>query len=112
MSGTQSKVGKVRVPRVQITYDVETGGAAESKELPLVIGTLGEFAQDESEFRSRSFINIDKDNFNEVMGSMHPSADLLVNSVLPGKEGMLALTLTFSSIDDFHRIAWCKTSLS
>lgn len=70
MSGTQSKIGKVRVPRVQITYDVETGGAEQSKELPLVIGAVGEFAEEDNDLRERSFINIDKDNFNEVMGSL------------------------------------------
>ncbi|MDR0208703.1 MAG: type VI secretion system contractile sheath small subunit [Pseudomonas putida] len=101
MSGTQSKIGKVRVPRVQITYDVETGGAEQSKELPLVIGAVGEFAEEDNDLRERSFINIDKDNFNEVMGSLRPCADVIVDSVLPGKEGAMALALTFSSMEDF-----------
>lgn len=101
MSGTQSKIGKVRVPRVQITYDVETGGAEQSKELPLVIGAVGEFAEEDNDLRERSFISIDKDNFNEVMSSLRPCADVIVDSVLPGKEGAMALVLTFSSMEDF-----------
>nr|WP_242514515.1 type VI secretion system contractile sheath small subunit [Enterobacter cloacae] len=89
-------MGKVRVPRVQITYDVETGGASESKELPLVVGAIGEFSLTSTDLRERGFININKDNFDEVMGSLLPQADVLVDSVLPGKEGALAVTLTFS----------------
>lgn len=101
MSGTQSKVGKARAPRVQITYDIETGGASESKELPLVIGAIGEFSSDEKELRERAFIHIDKDNFDDVMSSMQPSADLLVDSVLPSIEGKIALALTFTTMNDF-----------
>ncbi|MFV3381401.1 MULTISPECIES: type VI secretion system contractile sheath small subunit [Pseudomonas] len=101
MSGTQSKIGKVRVPRVQITYDVETGGAEQSKELPLVIGAVGEFAEEDRDLRERSFLHIDKDNFNEVMASLRPSAQVTVDSVLPGREGVMALALTFSAMEDF-----------
>jgi type VI secretion system protein ImpB len=101
MSGTQSKVGKARAPRVQITYDIETGGASESKELPLVIGAIGEFSSDEKELRERAFIHISKDNFNNVMSSMQPAADVLVDSVLPAIEGKMALSLTFSTMNDF-----------
>lgn len=101
MSGTQSKVGKARAPRVQITYDIETGGASESKELPLVIGAIGEFSNEEKALREREFIHINKDNFNNVMSSMQPAADLLVDSVLPAIEGKMALSLTFSTMNDF-----------
>lgn len=101
MSGTQSKISKTRAPRVHITYDVETSGAAEAKELPLVIGTIGEFAKGTDDLRERSFISIEKDNFNDVMASLQPTAELLVDSVLPGKEGKLALELTFSCMENF-----------
>ena len=89
------------MPRVQITYDVETGGAEQSKELPLVIGAVGEFAEEARDLRERSFLHIDKDNFNEVMASLRPSAHVSVDSVLPGKEGVMALALTFSAMEDF-----------
>lgn len=101
MSNTQSKLSKARPPRVQISYDVETGGAQESKELPLVIGVMGEFTKDDTEFRDRNFIKIDKDNFNEVMEGMAPKVELLVDSALPENEGKLAVELQFNSLDDF-----------
>ncbi|MCE0798965.1 type VI secretion system contractile sheath small subunit [Buttiauxella sp. A2-C1_F] len=101
MSNTQSKLSKARPPRVQISYDVETGGAQESKELPLVIGVMGEFTKDDTEFRDRNFIKIDKDNFNEVMEGMAPKVELLVDSALPENEGKLAVELKFNSLDDF-----------
>lgn len=101
MSNTQSKLSKARPPRVQISYDVETGGAQESKELPLVIGVMGEFTKDDTEFRDRNFIKIDKDNFNEVMEGMAPKVELLADSALPENEGKLALELKFNSLDDF-----------
>ncbi|WP_064511687.1 type VI secretion system contractile sheath small subunit [Buttiauxella gaviniae] len=101
MSNTQSKLSKTRPPRVQISYDVETGGSQESKELPLVIGVMGEFTQSEDELRDRQFIKIDKDNFNEVMEGMAPKVELLVDSALPENEGKLAVELKFNSLDDF-----------
>jgi|SRR5471030_1120874 len=101
MSNTQKKLGKARPPRVQITYDVEVGGAQSKKELPLVIGVVGDFTSDETPLRDRRFTHIDKDNFNDVMEGMAPSVDMLVESALPEKEGYLAVSLTFNSIDDF-----------
>ena len=86
MSNTQKKLGKARPPRVQITYDVEVGGAQSKKELPLVMGVMGDFAKDETTLRERRFTHIDKDNFNDVMEGMTPSVDMLVESALPEKE--------------------------
>uniref|UniRef100_UPI0011E6FC38 type VI secretion system contractile sheath small subunit n=1 Tax=Serratia marcescens TaxID=615 RepID=UPI0011E6FC38 len=88
-------------PRVQITYDVEIGGAEAKKELPLVMGVIGNFAQDKAPLRDRRFTHIDKDNFNDVMEGMSPSIEILVDSALPEKEGKLAVALQFNSIDDF-----------
>lgn len=101
MSNTQHKLGKARPPRVQITYDVEIGGAKTAKELPLVIGVLGDFTESDSLLRERKFQYINKDNFNDIMSSMKPGADFLVNSVLPEQSGQLAISLTFNSMDDF-----------
>lgn len=101
MSNTQQKLGKARPPRVQITYDVEVGGAQSKKELPLVMGIMGDFAKDNAPLRDRRFTHIDKDNFNDVMEGMAPSVDILVESALPEKEGQLAVSLTFNAIDDF-----------
>lgn len=101
MSNTQHKLDKARPPRVQITYDVEVGDAQTAKELPLVVGVLGDFTQSTEELRDRKFINIDKDNFNDVMASMQPEAEFLVESALPEQSGNLAVSLTFQNMDDF-----------
>lgn len=101
MSNTQHKLDKTRPPRVQITYDVETGDAETAKELPLVIGVLGEYSSSEKPLRERKFIRIDKDNFDEVMTSMSPKAHFMVDSVIPGNEGQLNVELVFKCKDDF-----------
>ncbi|MRT15085.1 type VI secretion system contractile sheath small subunit [Enterobacteriaceae bacterium RIT711] len=101
MSNTQHKLDKSRPPRVQITYDVEVGEAQTAKELPLVVGVMGDFTQTKQALRERKFLNIDKDNFNEIMASMKPEADFLVESVLPGIEGKIAVSLAFNKIEDF-----------
>lgn len=101
MSSTQHKLDKVRPPRVQITYDVDIGGAQTVKELPLIIGVLGDFFQSPLPLRERQFVHIDKDNFSEVMKSVKPEANFLVESVLPEMPGQLAVSLNFSHMDDF-----------
>ncbi|MEE8730077.1 MAG: type VI secretion system contractile sheath small subunit [Rahnella inusitata] len=101
MSNTQHKLDKNRPPRVQITYDVEIGDAQTVKELPLVIGVMGDFTQSEDSLRERKFLNIDKDNFSGIMSSMQPQAEFLVESTLPEKEGNLAVSLTFNTMEDF-----------
>ncbi|MCY1688735.1 type VI secretion system contractile sheath small subunit [Yersinia enterocolitica] len=101
MSNTQRKLGKVRPPRVQITYDIENDGAESSKELPLVLGVVGDFAKQEESLRDRRFMHIDKDNFNDVMEGLSPSIELLVDSAIPDKDGQLAVSLQFNSMEDF-----------
>lgn len=101
MGSTQHKLDKARPPRVQITYDVEIGNAKTAKELPLVVGVLGEFTSGTSPLRERKFITIDKDNFSDVMASMKPSAEFLVESALPDTEGKMNITIDFNGIEDF-----------
>lgn len=101
MSNTQHRLDKARPPRVQITYDVEIGGAENKKELPLVIGVIGNFATDDNALRDRHFLHVDKDNFNSIMEGMGPTISLLVDSALPEKEGKLPVELSFNTIDDF-----------
>lgn len=98
---TQRKLDKVRPPRVQITYDVELGGAVEKKELPLVVGVIGKFAEQATPLRERRFMHIDKDNFNAVMEGFSPSLALQVESALPGQSGFLNVDLQFKSMADF-----------
>ncbi|EDQ2876737.1 type VI secretion system contractile sheath small subunit [Salmonella enterica subsp. enterica] len=101
MNNTQHRLDKVRSPRVQITYDVEIGNEQAAKELPLVIGVMGDFTHASEPLKERKFISIDKSNFNEIMSSMKPNAEFLVESVLPELNGSLPVALTFRTIEDF-----------
>ena len=82
----QKKLDRVRKPRVHITYDVETEGAAVTKELPFVVGVLGDFSGQPTEplkpLKDRKFIQIDRDNFNDVMARMTPGLNLRVKNAL------------------------------
>ena len=101
----QKWVGRNRPPRVQITYDVEIGDAVEKKELPLVVGLLsdlsGQPAHPLPKLKERRFVEIDRDNFNEVMGNIAPRLDLSVSDTMKG-EGSLKIELNFNNFDDFH----------
>lgn len=99
---TQKWLGRNRPPRVQITYDLETGGAIQKKELPLVVGILADLAGDDEDteklatLKKRKFIEIDRDNFNDVLKSIGPKI------TVQGKP------LKFSKIDDFRPEAIVK----
>lgn len=104
---TQKKLERVRPPRVQISYDVETGGAIEMKELPFVMGVLGDFTGQPVEplakLKERKFVDITLDNFDEVLSSMKPHLALSVENKLSDdpNAGKLAVDLKFESLDDF-----------
>ena len=99
------KLKRVRKPRVHITYDVETEGAVEQKELPFVVGVLGDFSGNPTEplkpMRDRNFVQIDRDNFNDVMKRMTPGLNLRVENTLKGDGSEMAVQLKFQSMDDF-----------
>ena len=99
----QKWVGRNRPPRVQITYDVEIGDAIEKKELPLVVGLMadlsGQPATPLPKLKERRFVEIDRDNFNEVMGKISPRLDLSVPDTLKG-EGNLKIELGFKEFED------------
>jgi type VI secretion system protein ImpB len=101
----QHKLDRVRPPRVQITYDVETGGAIQKKELPFVVGILadlcGKLTEAPPPLKERKFVEIDRDNFNDVLGSISPRLALQVDNKLSKDGGMLPVALTFHHIDDF-----------
>jgi type VI secretion system protein ImpB len=101
----QHKLDRVRKPRVHITYDVETEGAMETRELPFVVGVLGDFSGNPTEplkpLQERKFIQIDRDNFNEVMTRMTPGVNLRVENTLQGDGSELAVQMKFKSIEDF-----------
>ena len=104
----QKWVGRNRPPRVQITYDVEIGDAAEKKELPLVVGLLADLSgqplKPPPKLKDRRFVEIDRDNFNPVMAKIAPRLDLSVPDTLKG-EGNLKVELTFNDFDQFHPAA-------
>jgi type VI secretion system protein ImpB len=101
----QHKLDRVRKPRVHITYDVETEGAMETKELPFVVGVLGDFSGNPTQplkpLAERKFIQIDRDNFNDVMTRLTPGVNLRVENTLKGDGSELAVNLQFNRIEDF-----------
>lgn len=100
------KLNRVRKPRVHITYDVETEGAQVERELPFVMGVMGDFSGDPTAplrpMADRKFIQIDRDNFNDVMANMNPGLKLKVDNKLSEDGGQMAVDLKFNSIEDFE----------
>jgi type VI secretion system protein ImpB len=111
---TQKKIGRIRPPRVQITYDVETGGAVEKKELPFLVGVLADLSGDRDadrplpKLRDRKFVEVDRDNFNEVMTGIAPRISFQVPNALQNDGSNLAVSLTFAEIDDFEPVQVLK----
>jgi type VI secretion system protein ImpB len=103
----QKKLGRVRPPRVNITYDVEVGGAIEVKELPFVMGVLGDFTGQPSEplpkLKDRKFVEVNPDNFDTVLAGMKPHLAFSVENKLSDEPdaGQLKVDLNFKSLDDF-----------
>jgi type VI secretion system protein ImpB len=102
----QHTLDRVRRPRVQITYDVETNGAMRKVELPFVIGVLGDLSGMPKEalkpLKERKFVPIDRDNFNQVLAKMEPRLALRVQNRLTDENTKLGAELTFKHIDDFE----------
>ena len=102
----QHKIDRVRPPRVQITYDVEVGGAIEMKELPFVVGVMGDFVGKPEEplpaIKNRKFVEIDPDNFNQVLAGMKPRVAFSVDNKLQDDGSKLGVDLKFNNIEDFE----------
>lgn len=103
------KLKRVRKPRVHITYDVETGDAEQTKELPFVMGVMGDYSGDNTDnkksLKERKFVSIDRDNFNQVMGNINPTVNTKVENTLAGDDSEMAVDLSFKSMDDFNPTA-------
>lgn len=101
----QHKIERIRPPRINITYDVEVGGAIELKELPFVLGVMGDFVGNPEEplpaFKQRKFVEIDPDNFNQVMAGMKPRLAFSVENKLQEDGSKLGVELKFNNIEDF-----------
>jgi type VI secretion system protein ImpB len=103
----QHKLDRVRRPRVQITYDVETNGAMQKTELPFVVGVMADLSGQPKEalrpLKERKFTNIDRDNFNDVLERSAPRLAMKVDNKLTGEnDTKLAVELNFKHIDDFE----------
>jgi type VI secretion system protein ImpB len=104
----QKRLERVRPPRVQLTYDVEIGDAIEQKELPFVMGVLGDFTGQQDpdkplpKLKDRKFVNVDLDNFDEVLSGMAPRATYRVKNKLSPEGGEFAVNLAFNKMDDFR----------
>jgi type VI secretion system protein ImpB len=100
------KLGRVRPPRVHIKYEVHIGDAVVEKELPFVVGVLGDFSGTPTEplkpLKDRKFIQIDRDNFDDVMARMTPGLNLRVENTLKGDGTELAVALRFRGMEDFE----------
>lgn len=105
---TQHKLDRVRPPRVQITYDVETGDAIQKKELPFVVGVIADLAGSPAEapppMKDRKFVEIDRDNFNDVMTSIGPRLAFQVDNRITDDDTKLNIELNFTSMDDFDPV--------
>lgn len=99
------KLARVRKPRVHITYDVEVGNAIEKKELPFVVGVLGDLSGNPKEalprIKDRKFVEIDRDNFNEVLLGTKPRLTFKAPNRLADDGSQLGVELEFKNMDDF-----------
>jgi type VI secretion system protein ImpB len=110
---TQHVLNRVRPPRVRITYDVEIGGAIESKELPFIVGILADLSGQPDKplprLKDRKFVEIDRDNFDDVLGAIGPRLAVRVpNKLQPGSGQMMNVELNFASMEDFEPVSVVK----
>jgi type VI secretion system protein ImpB len=108
----QKKLSRVRPPRVHITYDVETGGAIEKREIPFVAGVLADLSGQPEKalppLKDRKFVEIDKDNFDRVCGQINPRLAFKVDNRLSEDDTRLGVELRFQSMADFEPAAVAK----
>jgi type VI secretion system protein ImpB len=106
---TQHKLDRIRPPRVQITYDVEIGGAFEKKDIPFVVGVMADLSgMPEAplpKLKDRKFVEIDRDNFSDVMASISPHLVFRVPNRLANDGSATGVELRFNNIDDFGPLA-------
>jgi type VI secretion system protein ImpB len=104
--GIHDKLKRVRKPRVHITYDVETGGAQVERELPFVVGVLGDFSGNPQQplrsLKDRKFTQIDRDNFDDVMTKIAPELNMKVKNTLAGDGSDMSVQFKFRSMADFE----------
>lgn len=107
MTSVNDKLERVRKPRVHIKYEVETEDGMLEKELPFVVGVLGDFSgndpqTDKKDLRDRKFVSIDRDNFNDVMQRVSPGVNLRVENTLADDDSEINVQLQFNRLEDFE----------
>lgn len=104
------KLKRVRKPRVHITYDLETNGAIVEKEIPFVMGVMGDYSGDNADakktLKERKFSQIDRDNFNDIMSKVNPQLRMKVENMLEDDGSEISVNLDFKNMEDFepHKI--------
>jgi type VI secretion system protein ImpB len=104
------KLKRVRKPRVHITYDLEANGASEKKEIPFVMGVMGDYSGDNADskkaLKDRKFAQIDSESFNDLLGKINPTLNLKVDNTLQNDGSQVGVSLSFNSMEDFepHRL--------
>ncbi|MDE2335639.1 MAG: type VI secretion system contractile sheath small subunit [Rhodospirillales bacterium] len=105
-ASVHDKLNRVRKPRVHISYEVETEGAQIQRELPFIVGVMGDFSGDPTQplrpLTERKFVQIDRDNFDDVMARMAPGLKLRVDNTLAGDGSQMAVDLKFNKMEDFE----------
>ena len=100
------KKGRVRPPRVHITYEVEKNGAMVQKELPFVVGVMADLSGQPQEplakLKDRKFVEIDRDNFDDVLKAQRPRVAMKVDNTLKGDGSQLSVELEFKRLGDFE----------
>jgi len=102
----QHSLDRVRRPRVQVTYDVDTGNAIQRKELPFVVGVMADLSGQPSEptapLKTRKFVPLDRDNFEDVLAKSNARVAMRVNNKLANDNTQLPIELKFRSLEDFE----------
>jgi type VI secretion system protein ImpB len=107
----QHTLDRVRKPRVHITYDVEIGDAIETRELPFVVGVMADLSGHPEvplpKIKDRKFVEMDRDNFTEVMSVIHPRLVIRIANRLDDSTPEMSVELLFKDMEDFepHRLA-------
>ncbi len=106
MASINQKLERVRKPRVHIKYEVETDGAQVERELPFVVGVMGDFSGNPTTplrpLTERKFVQIDRDNFDDVMARISPELNIKVDNTLAGDDSQMPVQLKFKSMSDFE----------
>ncbi len=106
MASIHDKLTRVRKPRVHISYQVETEGAMVEKSLPFVVGVMGDFSGDPTSalkpLKDRKFVQIDRDNFDDVLAKATPGLKFKVENTLQGDGSEIGVDLKFGSMADFE----------